>query len=105
MGQLSKTNSEIEDPIEMNVNREELKFVKKKPGDTCKASLEKKDLSIVNTFRLVLNTLQNGLKSVLMENSDFSVHLLSPLTTQFPLAWFPLTWFLAYVYVSGEILL
>ena len=59
----------------MNVNREELKFVKKKPGDTCKASLEKKDLSIVNTFRLVLNTLQNGLKSVLMENHHFSVHL------------------------------
>jgi hypothetical protein len=28
----------------MNVNREELKFVKKKPGDTCKASLEKKRL-------------------------------------------------------------
>ena len=59
----------------MNVNREELKFVKKKPGDTCKASLEKKDLSIVNTFRLVLNTLHNGLVYFLMENSQFSVHL------------------------------
>ena len=79
MGQLPKTNTEIEDPIEMNVNREELKFVKKKPGDTCKASLEKKDLSIVNTFRLVLNTLHNGLKSFLMENSHFSVHLVPTL--------------------------
>ena len=59
----------------MNVNREELKFVKKKPGDTCKASLEKKDLSIVNTFRLVLNTLQNGLKYFLMDNFQCSVHL------------------------------
>ena len=50
MGQPSKTNSEIEDPIEMNVNREELKFVKKKPGDTCKASLEKKKTYQLSTL-------------------------------------------------------
>ena len=34
----------------MNVNREELKFVKKKPGDTCKASLEKKTYQLSTLF-------------------------------------------------------